>query len=93
MKVVEVQTDHGYRTGILITEGRKYASIIWPDASGIRVNRIPWIEQGKHRQIKLTLREVELKGKPYPIARAKKSLRAMGRRVGITKQARRALRA
>lgn len=95
MRVVRVRTDEGARAGLLVAEGPKYASIISPDASGIRVLKLAWAETVKHRgariQVKLQLEDVRFNGGPYPVARAKRLLRKMGRRVGITKQAKKFL--
>lgn len=92
-RVVTVHDGTGYRTGLLVTEGPKYASFIWADASGVRVTRLPWVERLKYGIVKLTTRDVDFKGKPYPVARAKRFLRGAGKRYGITKEARRLLRA
>ena len=82
MKVVRVHEDEGYRTGILVTEGPAWVHILWLDDSGVKINKV-----ANDRHLKVS----ELVG--YPIARAKKLLRRCGRTFGITKSAKKALRA
>ncbi len=85
MKVITLKSlPEGARTGLLIGEGPKWIRVIWPDAAGIRIHRV-----AKDRSLKFT--ETEYRGRPYPVTRAKSKLRQMGRRVGISKTARRAL--
>lgn len=91
-RVVRVHDGSGYRTGLLVREGPKFASFIWADSSGVRVSKLPWIEGVKGGVIKLTFEPVDYRDKPYPVARAKRFLRAYGRRVGITKEAKKLLR-
>jgi len=67
------------RTALMVEEGRKYLHLIWPDSGGIRIRKVP-------REFKYT----ELPD--YPIAKAKKTLRLCGRKFGITKAAKKALR-
>ncbi len=90
-RVVTVHDGSGYRTGLLVIEGPKYASLIWADSTGVRVTRLPWEEKGRYGVVRLSLRPVDYKGKAYPIARAKRFLRGAGRRFGITKEAKRLL--
>jgi len=80
MTVITIHEDEGYRTGILAVTGRKFLGVIWPDAGGIKINRVP-IDGAKYTEI------------DYNLEKAKKALRKCGRNFGITKEAKRALRA
>ncbi len=82
MIAIQIHTDEGIRSGVLVTEGRKYLSFCWPDSAGIRVHKMP-------KSTRYT--ELQKNGKPYPVNRAKRMLKSMGRKFGITKAARRAL--
>ena len=66
-------------TALLVDEGRKWIKVIWPDAAGIRIRKVS--TDSRYTAIE------------YPEAKAKKHLRRMGKLFGITKSARRALRA
>ncbi len=79
-KVVTIHEDEGYRTGIIVSTGPKYCGVIWPDSSGITINKVPMTD--------LNFNEID-----YSLDKAKKLLRACGKKFGITKAARRALRA
>lgn len=90
MKVIKIRTEKtlpaggiesSVRTALLVAEGRKWMQVIWPDSAGITINRIP-VEDYFY---------TELGG--YSIAKVKRALRRMGRNFGITKAARKALRA
>ena len=88
MEVITLRTEEGYRSAILLTTGPKYAQVVWADdrKPGVRVNKIPkhWL-----RYSAPLLRN----GKPYNISRAKRMFRKMGRTLGITKSAKKALKA
>lgn len=80
MIVVRVHEDEGVRTGLLVTEGPKYVSVIWPDSAGIKIRKLP-----KSRNLRIT------EMPDYPVRKAKVHLRRCGRNFGITKTAKRAL--
>ena len=82
MNVVQVHTADGFKSGLLVTVGRKYLSIIFPDSAGIRIKRMPLSTQ---------YRELQYRDKPYPVGRAKRLIKAMGKSFGITKSAKRIL--
>jgi hypothetical protein len=90
-RTVTVHLDEGYRTGLVIAEGPKYMSIIWPDSSGIAVTKLEWVEHRLNPPRKVTLEYHDLPA--ITVSKAKKILRKMGRECGITKSAKRALRA
>lgn len=79
-QVITIHEDEGIRTGILVKTGRKYLRVIWPDCKGIRINLVP-IEGARYTVL------------DYKIDKAKKALQKCGRKFGIHKAARRALRA
>lgn len=85
MQVVRYHTDNGYVAALKVVVGRKMIQLIPMDSAGIKIVKVP-LEQERY------MKPMELKGKPYPINRAKKLLRASGRRFGITKSAKLALR-
>lgn len=89
MEMITIHTDEGIRTAIVLGEGPKYVRMIWADdrRPGVRVNKVP-----KDRMRRDT-KPLMYKGKPYPLARAKRHFRNMGRALGITKSARKELRA
>ena len=76
--VVGGKNDQCY-TALIVGEGRKWMKVIWPNAAGIRIQKVS-----------VDSRYTAL---DYPVARAKKHLRRMGKLFGITKSARKALRA
>ena len=78
--VISTLTDTGYHTGLVVSDGSKYLGVIWPDSSGIRINKID----------KKTARYTVLE---YSENKAKRVLRRCGRNFGITKGARCALKA
>ena len=77
--VATVHTDEGYRTGLITTVGPKWVSMVWPDSTGIRINKVP-------NDYPVTVIE------GYNLNRAKRALRRCGRNFGITKAAKEALR-
>ncbi len=77
--IIRVHTDEGNRTGLVTSVGPKFISVIWPDSSGIRINKVT-------RETKFT----EIEG--YNLNKAKRHLRRCGRNFGITKAAKAALR-
>ena len=79
-KVITIHADERIRTGILVKTGRKYLRVIWPDCKGLRVNLVP-INGAKYTTIE------------YNIDKAKKALRKCGHTFGITRAAKKALRA
>jgi len=88
MDLISIHTDQGVRSALVLKTGPKMAHVIWADDRnpGVRINKIPkeWLRYA---------RPIEYKGKPYPLARAKRLFRSMGRSLGITKSARQEIRA
>jgi len=80
MQVVRYKTHNGTFTGIHVGDGRKFFKLILMDAAGIRIIKEPL---GNKRF--MTVLE-------YRTAKARKLFRAAGRRFGITKSAKKALR-
>lgn len=78
--VISTLTVNGHRTGLVVSDGSKYLGVIWPDSSGIRINKIE----------KKTARYSIIE---YNLNKAKRALRRCGRNFGITKGARIALKA
>lgn len=78
----QVHTDDGYRCALVVTVGPKFTGMIWIDdrSPGVRINKI--------LNSQVTSKPLE-----YPLAKAKKLFRSCGKKLGITKAARRALRA
>ncbi len=78
-----VHLDDGVRSALVVAVGPKFTSLIWIDDRnpGVRINKI----------LNAEIRATEIAG--YPIAKAKKLFRKSGRSLGITKSAKRALRA
>lgn len=78
----QVHTDDGYRCALVVTVGPKFTGLIWIDdrSPGVRINKI--------RNTEITSKALD-----YPLAKAKRLFRKSGRTLGITKAARRALRA
>ena len=87
MKVINIRTENklpaggvesSVRTALLVSKGPKWMQVIWPDSAGIAINKVP---------VEYTFTELA----DYPIEKAKRALRRMGRNFGITKAARKAL--
>jgi len=76
--VITIHLDDGVRTGLVVTVGPKWMSVIWPDSSGMRIEKV------KKSTARFTVLD-------YPVKRARKMLRKCGLSFGITKSARRAL--
>jgi hypothetical protein len=86
--LIKFHTDDGsVRCALIVKVGLKYTSLVWADdrTPGLRVNKVP------HDHLR-NAPPLLYKGKPYPLTRAKKLLRKMGRTFGITKSAKIALR-
>lgn len=81
--VHSVHLDDGVRSAFIVAVGPKFTSMIWIDDRnpGVRINKI----------LNTEIRATAMPG--YPIAKAKKLFRKSGRSLGITKSAKRALRA
>lgn len=77
-----VHLDDGVRSAFIVAVGPTFTRMIWIDDRnpGVRIHKI------RNNEIRSTLMD-------YPLARAKKLLRKTGRSLGITKSAKRALRA
>ena len=78
--VIRIHEDEGYRTGLVVAVGPKYLQVIWPDSSGMKIRKIK-ISTARYLVI------------DYPVAKCKRILRKCGASFGITKSARRALKA
>jgi len=76
--VIRIHLDDGIRTGLVVTVGPKWLSVIWPDSSGMRIEKVE-------------LSTARFDVVEYPVKRARKKLRKCGLSFGITKSARRAL--
>lgn len=76
--VVTVHDDEGVRTGLVVTVGPKWLGVIWPDSSGMTINKVDI--NGRYHAIE------------YPIKKARRRLRKFAALVGITKAGRIALR-
>ena len=76
--VITIHLDDGVRTGLVVAVGPKWLSVVWPDSSGMRIEKVK----------KSTARFIVIE---YPAKRARKMLRKCGLSFGITKSARRAL--
>ena len=77
--IISLHEDEGYRTALVVAVGPKFTQLIWADSSGMKINKLPTTT------LKFTTMD-------YPLAKAKKAMRLMGKRFGITKSAKRALR-
>jgi hypothetical protein len=78
--IITLHEDEGYRTALVVAVGPKFTQLIWADSSGMKIHKLPTE----------TIKAVVLE---YPLAKAKKSMRRSGHLFGITKSAKRALRA
>lgn len=80
--IVKIHTDEGIRAAIVVLVARKYTHFIWAEDSrpGVQIRKV------LHPEIRAEVIT-------YSLAKAKKSFRRMGRSFGITKSAKRALRA
>lgn len=80
-RVIRVHEPEGVRTGLVVADGPRYLSVIWPDAAGMKIRKLK-----KDRALRV--HELE----DYPPARARKLMRGMCKRFGYSKAARKALR-
>ena len=76
-KVIQVHEDEGIRTGLLVSTGSKWLGVIWPESTGMKIQKVP--ADSKYKEL------------DYPIERAKYVLLRCGRNFGITKSCSRAL--
>jgi hypothetical protein len=67
MKVINYHSDEGQRTGLLVSTGRKFHQVILMDYP-IRIRKVPLADERRFK-------DLEHKGKPYPLARCKRHLR------------------
>lgn len=79
--IIQIHEDEGIRTSLVVGVGPKFVAVIWADSSGIKIRKLPNDRTLKYKEL------------DYPANRAKVMLRRMGKNFGITKSARRALRA
>lgn len=89
MELISFRTSDGsVRCSLVVKIGPRLAHLIWLDdrKPGIRINKIP------KEQLRGAA-PLEYKGKPYPLARAKRHLRRAGQVHGITKSAKKEIRA
>lgn len=77
--VIQVHEDDGVRTGLVVTVGRKWLGVIWPDSSGMAINKVS-IKSGRYHEL------------DYPVKKARRRLRKCATNFGITKAGRIALR-
>ena len=82
-KIIRWRGDGGVRTALVVNEGRKFVTVI-PADFPVRIRKIPLVETKNFV-------DVEYKGKPYPLKRAVRILKRMGKTGGITKAANKAL--
>lgn len=78
--VVQIHFDEGYRTGLVVSEGPKFFGVIWPDSAGMKIRKI-------RKDAKMNV----ISG--YSLPKAKRRLRKCGKLFGITKSAKKALKA
>jgi len=74
----------GYRSVLVVKLGRRHLHVVVLHRHKVRVERLDIIEHGLMWQL-------TIKGKPYPVARAKRRFKSMIRTYGATKEARAAL--
>ena len=79
--IIRVHEDEGVRTALVVTVGPKFVSLIWPDSAGMKIRKLP-----NDRRLRYDVLE------DYPVRKAKRAMRAMCKRFGVTKSARLALR-
>jgi hypothetical protein len=89
MQVIQHHTDEGFRSGLLISTGRKFHHVILMD-NPIRIHKVPLQAERKFLY-------PQYKGKPYPLSRAKRHFRAAvvqwhGSLRNVSKEVREALR-
>lgn len=86
-ELVSIRTDEGVRSALVVRTGPRLAHVIWADdrKPGVRINKIP----KEHLRWATPLL---YKDKPYPLTRAKRMFRKMGKALGITKSAKKELR-
>lgn len=87
MELIQLRTDEGVRCALVVKVGPRLAHLIWADdrKPGVRINKVP-------KEYLRYATPLMLKDKPYPLNRAKRKFRAMGRSLGITKTAKKELR-
>lgn len=81
-EVIRIHTDEGVRTALVTAVGPKFTRLIWIDdrKPGVRVNKV------RNNEVRATTLD-------YPLAKAKRGFRKAGAHLGITKTARKELRA
>jgi len=94
IELVSYHTWHKVRNGFesavrvaLVKRGNKWAQVLCIDATssgGLKLWKVPLTDE-QH------MRPLLLKGKPYPVSRALKSFRKMGKTHGISKGAKKLL--
>lgn len=80
MEVLRYKTHRGTFPALHIKDGRKLMHLILMDSHGIRVTKVP-LSEARYMTVL-----------DYRVSRAKRLLRAAGKKFGITKEARAALR-
>lgn len=81
---ITYHSDRGYRTGAIVSRGPKFLGVVLIKKP-VRIHRIP-VSEGEF------MKPLMKNGAPYPPRRMAKKLRDAGKRFGITKAAKQALR-
>lgn len=74
MKVIQYHSNKGFRTGLLVSTGRKFHKVMLM-GNPIRVTKLPISEERYFRYP-----EYKVAGRPYPVGRAKRLLKAAAKR-------------
>lgn len=85
LEPIRYHSEQGWAAGVIVARGRSFLHCIFVDAAGLTLTKLPVYAERN-------MVPLEYKGTPYPPRRAAKHLRAMGRKFGITKSAKLALR-
>lgn len=77
--VMRIWHSDSWRVALVCETGRKFTSVIVPDASGLKLSKMPNSDARHWRQ-------EQFRGAPYPLDRAKRKFRKAGKEFGMSKR-------
>lgn len=80
-EVVRIHDGHGFCVAVLGQKGRVWTQYVSINSYPVRKQKVRTAKLGK------LCRPLELRGKPYPLARAARQMLRVGKNMGITKGA------
>ena len=84
LEPIRYHSEQGWIAGAIVARGRALLQCVFVEGSGLSITKLPLADER-------FMQPLEYRGQPYPENRARRHLRRMGRKFGITKAAKAAL--